>query len=140
MGADLKIVKAVKAIYTPLKFVFGQWESYQSVLIAQLASSKGSTCRRYYLSCFLIEQLNSNNNFFDDNSDIIGQFQKFILLFADDTFLLAESKPRLLLLLNKLCMYYEKRNFTVNTNKTIVNHDYSFIGIDGKIPFFIVHS
>ena len=46
----------------------------------------------------LAEELNVNNNYFE-NDDIIDQFQKFILLFADDTLLLAKSHSELQILL-----------------------------------------
>ena len=47
---------------------------------------------------------------FDDS---IAEFQKFILLFADDTLLLANT---LQLLLNKLKVYCKKWNITVHIN------------------------
>ena len=65
----------------------------------------------------LAEELNVNNNCFE-NDDIIDQFRQFILLFADDTLLLAESHSELQILLNKLYIYYKKWNLTVNTGKT----------------------
>ena len=43
-----------------------------------------------------------------------------ILLFADDTLLLAESHSELQILLNKLYIYCKKWNLTVNTGKTKV--------------------
>lgn len=55
-----------------------------------------------------------------DTELIIEEFQKFVLLFADDTLLLAETLPDLQNLLNKLSTYCEKWNITVNTDKTKV--------------------
>ena len=52
---------------------------------------------------------------FDDS---IAEFPKFILLFADDTLLLANTEAELQLLLNKLKVYCKKWNITVNINKT----------------------
>ena len=67
----------------------------------------------------LAEELNVNDNNLV-NDDIIVQFQKFILLFADDTLLLAETQAELQILLNKLCTYCKKWNLTANTGKTKV--------------------
>ena len=56
-----------------------------------------------------------NASSFDDS---IAEFQNFILLFADDTLLLANTVAELQLLLNKLKVYCKKWNITVNINKT----------------------
>ena len=48
----------------------------------------------------------------------IAEFQNFILLFADDTLLLANTVAELQLLLNKLKVYCKKWNIAVNINKT----------------------
>ena len=61
----------------------------------------------------LAKELNVNNNYFENN-DIIDQFQKFVLLFADEALLLAESHSELQILLNKLYIYCKKWNLTVN--------------------------
>ena len=55
-----------------------------------------------------------------DTELIMEEFQKFILLFADDTLLLAEMLPDLQNLLHKLSSYCDKWNITVNTDKTKV--------------------
>ena len=55
-----------------------------------------------------------------DTELIIEEFQKFVLLFADDTLLLAETLPDLQNLLNKLSSYCDNWNITVNTDKTKV--------------------
>ena len=60
----------------------------------------------------LAKELNVNNNYFE-NDDIIDQFQKFVLLFADEALLLAESHSELQILLNKLYIYCKKWNLTV---------------------------
>ena len=57
---------------------------------------------------------------FDNNREFIDMFQKFILLFADDTLLLAESPTELQYMLNKLCTYCKRWTITVNTAKTKV--------------------
>ena len=64
----------------------------------------------------LAEELETNVNL-DNDSDFIDHFQTFILLFADDTLLLAESQAELQYMLNKLCAYCKKWNITVNTDK-----------------------
>ena len=75
------------------------------------------------LQAIVNRQLNKKNNksnmdYFEDNSELIDQFQKFILLFADDILLLAETQAELQHMLNKLCIYCKKWNITVNTDKT----------------------
>ena len=68
----------------------------------------------------LADELEINVNYFDNDGDEIEQFQKFILLFADDTLLLAETQNELqyTCMLNKLCIYCKKWNIIVNTDKT----------------------
>ena len=68
----------------------------------------------------LTDELESNMYYFDDNGEIIDQFQKFSLLFADDTLLLAQSQAELQHMLNTLCIYCKKGNIAVNTDKTRV--------------------
>lgn len=123
MGANLKLVKAIKAIYNSVKVCVRVMGKVSDCFDSLVGVKQGEPLSPILFILFLndlTEELNINNNYFDDNSDIIDQFQKFILLFADDTLLLAESKLGLQLLLNKLCMYCEKWNLTVNTNKTKV--------------------
>ena len=67
----------------------------------------------------LAVELETNVNL-DNDSDFIDHFQKFILLFADETLLLAESQAELQYMLKKLCAYCKKWNITVNTDKTKV--------------------
>ena len=55
---------------------------------------------------------------FDDST--IEDFQKFILLFAEDTFLMANDVIELQTMLNRLSVYCKKWNITVNVNKTKV--------------------
>ena len=49
-----------------------------------------------------------NTNTGNINQDIIDLFQKFILLFADDTILMSDSLQELQILLNKLSEYCKK--------------------------------
>ena len=67
----------------------------------------------------MAEELDTNLNF-ENDSEFIDHFQKFILLFADDTLLLAESHAELQNMLNKLHIYCKKWNITVNADKTKV--------------------
>ena len=53
-----------------------------------------------------------------NNDAIWDEFQKFVLLFADDNLLLFETLHDFQGLLNKLSAYCAKWNLTVNTNKT----------------------
>ena len=66
----------------------------------------------------LSKELDIGTNTGNINQEIIDLFQKFILLFADDTILLSESLQELQLLLNKLSEYCKKWNIKVNTDKT----------------------
>ena len=66
----------------------------------------------------LADELEVNVNYFDTDGDEIEQVQKFILLFADDTLLLAETENELQYMLNKLCIYCKIWNIIVNTDKT----------------------
>ena len=66
----------------------------------------------------LADELEVNVNYFDTDCDEIEQVQKFILLFADDTLLLAETENELQYMLNKLCIYCKIWNIIVNTDKT----------------------
>ena len=61
-----------------------------------------------------------NTNTGNINQDIIDLFQKFILLFADDTILMSDSLQELQILLNKLSEYCKKWNIKVNIGKTKV--------------------
>ena len=68
----------------------------------------------------LSTELGIDTNTGNINQDIIDLFQKFILLFADDTILMSDSLQELQILLNKLSEYCKKWNITVNIGKTKV--------------------
>ncbi|MEW8546880.1 MAG: reverse transcriptase family protein, partial [Candidatus Thiodiazotropha sp.] len=123
MGANLKIVNAIKAIYNSVKVCVRAIGKVSECFDSLVGVKQGEPLSPILFIVFLndlAEELSINNNYFEDNGDIIEQFQKFILLFADDTMLLANTKLELQLLLNKLCTYCKTWNLTVNTNKTKV--------------------
>ena len=119
-GAPLTIVKAIKAIYNSVKVCVRALGSVSDCFDSLVGVKQGEPLSPLLFILFLndlAEELNVNNNYFE-NDDIIDQFQKFVLLFADDTLLLAESHSELQILLNKLYIYCKKWNLTVNTSKT----------------------
>ena len=120
--APLAIVKAIKAIYNSVKVCVRNLGSISDCFDSLVGVKQGEPLSPLLFILFLndlAEELNIDNNYFENN-DIINQFQKFILLFADDTLLLAESHAELQILLNKLYVYCKKWNLTVNTGKTKV--------------------
>ena len=68
----------------------------------------------------LSEELNVKVDVSTFDNSIIEEYQKFILLFADDTLLLANTVSELQSLLNKMSLYCRKWNITVNVNTTKV--------------------
>ena len=119
-GAQLTIVKAIKAIYNSVKVCVRALGSVSDCFDSLVGVKQGEPLSPLLFILFLndlAEELNVNNNYFE-NDDIIDQFQKFILLFADDTLLMADSHSELQILLNKLYIYCKKWNLTVNTGKT----------------------
>ena len=57
----------------------------------------------------------------DESVEVVSleELQIFLLLFADDTVLFSYTVEGLQILLNKLSMYCEKWNVTVNVDKTV---------------------
>ena len=111
-GAPLTIVKAIKAIYNSVKVCVRALGSVLDCFDSLVGVKQGEPLSPLLFILFLsdlAEELNVNNNYFE-NDDIIDQFQKFILLFADDTLLLAESHSELQILLNMLYIYCKKWN------------------------------
>ena len=66
----------------------------------------------------LSAELGIDTNTGNVNDEVIDLFQKFMLLFADDTVLISESHSELQILLNKLSSYCKKWNIFVYTDKT----------------------
>ncbi len=62
---------------------------------------------------------NMSHLLFDDD-DIEVYFKLYLLLYADDTVVFAESAPELQSALNAMYLYCETWNLTVNTAKTNV--------------------
>ena len=123
MGASRKIVNAIKAIYNSVKVCVRSLGKVSGCFDSLVGVKQGEPLSPLLFIVFLndlTDELESNMGYFDDNSEFIEQFQKFILLFADDTLLLAETHAELQHMLNKLCIYCKKWNITVNTDKTKV--------------------
>ena len=86
-GAPLTIVKAIKAIYNSVKVCVRNLGSISDCFDSLVVVKQGEPLSPLLFILFLndlAEELNVDNNYFENN-DIINQFQKFILLFADDT-------------------------------------------------------
>ena len=106
-GASLKIVNAIKAIYNSVKVCVRSMGKVSDCFDSLVGVKQGEPLSPLLFIVFLndlAEELKKNVNL-DNDSDFIDHFQKFILLFADDTLLLAESQAVLQYMLNKLCAY-----------------------------------
>ena len=123
MGASLNFVKSVKAIYSSVKICVRSLGKFSDYFDSFVGVKQGEPLSPLLFILFLNElteelQVNVDLSTFDNS--IIEEFQKFVLLFADDTLLLANTADELQSLLNKLYVYCKKWNFTVNVNKTKV--------------------
>ena len=122
IGASLKIVNAIKAIYNSVKVCVRSMGKVSECFDSLVGVKQGEPLSPLLFIVFLNDlagELDINIDF-DNNREFIDMFQKFILLFADDTLLLAESPTELQYMLNKLCTYCKRWNITVNTAKTKV--------------------
>jgi hypothetical protein len=54
------------------------------------------------------------------NDEVLGLVKLFIILYADDTFILSESVNDLQIAINLYKSYYDKWKLTANTSKTKV--------------------
>ena len=121
-GASVKIVSAIKAIYNSVKVCVRSMGKVSECFDSLVGVKQGEPLSPLLFIIFLndmAEELDTNLNF-ENDSEFIDHFQKFILLFADDTLLLAESHAELQNMLNKLHIYCKKWNITVNADKTKV--------------------
>ena len=96
-GASLKIVNAIKAIYNSVKVCVRSMGKVSDCFDSLVGVKQGEPLSPLLFILFLndlAEELEANANL-DNEIDFIDHFQKFILLFADDTLLLAESQAEL---------------------------------------------
>ena len=99
--------------------MFALWARFWTVSTVMLESSRASRCHHCFSFYFdVADELNVKVDASSFDDSIVNEFQKFILLFADDTLLFANTVAELQLLLNKLKVYCKKWNITVNINKT----------------------
>ena len=100
--------------------MFALWARFWTVSTVMLESSRASRCHHCFSFYFdVADELNVKVDASSFDDSIVDEFQKFILLFADDTLLLANTVAELQLLLNKLKVYCKKWNISsVNINKT----------------------
>lgn len=119
IGVSLKFVKSIKAIYNSVKVCVKSLGKLSDSFDSLVGVKQGEPLSPLLFILFL-NDLSSELDMDVDTELIIEEFQKFVLLFADDTLLLAETLPDLQNLLNKLSTYCEKWNITVNTDKTKV--------------------
>ena len=119
IGVSLKFVKSIKAIYNSVKVCVKSLGKLSDSFDSLVGVKQGEPLSPLLFILFL-NDLSSELDMDVDTELIIEEFQKFVLLFADDTLLLAETLPDLQNLLNKLSSYCDNWNITVNTDKTKV--------------------
>ena len=120
-GISLNFIKSVKAIYNSVKVCVKLMGKTSDCFDSLVGVKQGEPLSQLLFILFLNDltsELNIYMNTGNINDDIIVLFQKFILLFGDDTFLISESIHELQELLNKLSSYCKKWNTMVNTGKT----------------------
>ena len=123
IGASLNFVKSVKAIYNSVKLCVRSLGKLSDCFDSYVGVKQGEPLSPLLFILFLndiSEELNVQVDASTFDNSVIDEFQKFILLFADDTLLLASTVDELQILLNKLSTYCKKWNITVNINKTKV--------------------
>ena len=119
IGVSLKFVKSIKAIHNSVKVCVKSLGKLSDRFDSLVGVKQGEPLSPLLFILFL-NDLSSELDMDVDTELIMEEFQKFILLFADDTLLLAEMLPDLQNLLHKLSSYCDKWNITVNTDKTKV--------------------
>ena len=93
-----------------------QEENLSPILFALLVNALKEYLQGHFDGLTLLKEISaeiSNNS----SSDL---YNIFLLMYADDTVILAESPEQLQLALNKHCEYCRKWNLTVNPSKTKV--------------------
>ena len=121
IGASLKFVSAIKAIYTSVKGCVKSLGKISDCFESLVGVKQGEPLSPLLFILFLNDlsaELDIDTNTGNVNDELIDIFQKFMLLFADDTVLISESLSELQILLNKLSSYCKKWNIFVNTDKT----------------------
>ena len=120
IGASLKFVSAVKAIYNSVKVCLKSLGKTSECFDSLVGVKQWEPISPLLFILFLYDlstELDIDTNTGNVNDELIGLFQTFMLLFADDTVLLSESLSELQILLNKLSNYCKKWNIFVNTDK-----------------------
>ena len=114
MGASLNFVKSVKAIYNSVKICVCSLGKFSDCFDSFAGVKQGEPLSPLLFILFLndlTEELQVNVDLSTFDNSIIEEFQKFVLLFADDTLLLANTADELQSLLNKLYIYCKKMKF-----------------------------
>ena len=113
---ELNFVKSIKAIYSSVKACVKLLGKTSDCFDSLVGVKQGEPLSPLLLILFLNDlsnELGIDTNIGNINQDIIGLFQKFILLFADDTILMSDSLQELQILLNKLSEYCKKWNIKI---------------------------
>ncbi|MCU7801013.1 MAG: reverse transcriptase family protein [gamma proteobacterium symbiont of Lucinoma myriamae] len=121
MGVSCKLVKTVQSLYHNVKACVRGIGTLSECFESHVGVKQGEPLSPLLFILFL----NDLSDFLQgssNNEDLltIDHIQIFLLLFADDTLLLSESKQGLQNLLDKLHLYCTKWNVTVNIEKTKV--------------------
>ena len=121
LETSLTFVKSIRAMYNSVKACVKLLGKTSDCFDSLVGVKQGEPLSPLLFILFLNDlskELGIDTNTGNVNQEIINLFQKFILLFADDTILLSESLQELQLLLNKLSEYCKKWNIKMNTDKT----------------------
>ena len=113
LGTSRVFVQSIKVMYNSVKACVKLLGKTSDCFDSLVGVKQGEPLSPLLFILFLNDlstELGIDTNTGNINQDIIYLFQKFILLFADDTILMSDSLQELQILLNKLSEYCKKWN------------------------------
>ena len=119
LGVDGKLFSVIRSMYDEVKLCVSHLNSYSDYFSSEIGLFQGEITSPMMFSLFL----NDIENAFHHSNTIavtIDQLSIYLLLFADDAVMFAESKEALQENLNCLKSYCDKWSLTVNVEKTKV--------------------